>query len=64
MKQLLTFIRKEFYHVLRDKRVLLMLFGLPIIQVILFGFALSTEIKNTGIAIFDQDKSAGSSALI
>lgn len=64
MKQLLTFIRKEFYHVLRDKRVLLMLFGLPIIQVILFGFALSNEIKNTGIAIFDQDKSAVSSALI
>ena len=64
MKQLLTFIRKEFYHVLRDKRVLLMLFGLPIIQVILFGFALSNEIKNTKIAIFDQDKSAVSSALI
>lgn len=64
MKQLLPFIRKEFYHVLRDKRVLLMLFGLPIIQVVLFGFALSNEIKNTGIAIFDQDKSAVSSALI
>lgn len=64
MKQLLPFIRKEFYHVLRDKRVLLMLFGLPIIQVILFGFALSNEIKNTGIAIYDQDKSAVSSALI
>ncbi len=64
MKQLLTFIRKEFYHVLRDKRVLLMLFGLPIVQVILFGFALSTEIKNTGIAVFDQDKSVVSSALI
>ena len=64
MKQLLTFIRKEFYHVLRDRRVLLMLFGLPIVQVILFGFALSTEIKNTGIAVFDQDKSAISSALV
>ncbi|MFT3919035.1 ABC transporter permease [Cloacibacterium sp.] len=64
MKQLLTFIRKEFYHVLRDRRVLLMLFGLPIVQVILFGFALSNEIKNTGIAVFDQDKSALSSELI
>ena len=64
MKQLLTFIRKEFYHVLRDRRVLLMLFGLPIVQVILFGFALSNEIKNTGIAVFDQDKSVISSALI
>jgi ABC-2 type transport system permease protein len=55
MKQFLSFVRKEFYHVLRDRRVLLMLFGLPIVQVILFGFALSTEIKNTGIAVFDQD---------
>ena len=64
MKQLLTFIRKEFYHVLRDRRVLLMLFGLPIVQVILFGFALSNEIKNTGVAVFDQDKSVISSALI
>lgn len=39
-------------------------FGLPIVQVILFGFALSNEIKNTGIAVFDQDKSVISSALI
>ncbi len=64
MKQLLTFIKKEFYHVLRDRRVLLMLFGLPVVQVILFGFALSNEIKNTGIDVFDQDKSAASTALI
>lgn len=64
MKQLLTFIRKEFYHVLRDKRVLLMLFGLPVVQVILFGFALSNEIKNTGIVVFDQDKSTASMALV
>ena len=41
-----------------------MLFGLPIVQVILFGFALSNEIKNTGVAVFDQDKSVISSALI
>ena len=56
MKQLFPFIRKEFYHVLRDRRVLLMLFALPIVQVLLFGFALSTEIKNTKVAVFDQDK--------
>ena len=57
MKQLLPFIRKEFLHVLRDRRVLLILFGLPIAQVLLFGFALSTEIKNTKVAVFDQDLS-------
>ncbi|WP_304342669.1 ABC transporter permease [Chryseobacterium koreense] len=60
MKQLIPFIRKEFLHVLRDRRVLLILFGLPIVQVLLFGFALSNEIKNTKVAVFDQDQSAQS----
>jgi ABC-2 type transport system permease protein len=56
MNQLLPFIKKEFLHVLRDRRVLLVLFGLPVAQVMLFGFALSNEIKNTKIAVLDQDK--------
>ena len=64
MKQLLTFIKKEFLHVLRDRRVLLILFGLPVVQVLLFGFALSNEIKNTKIAVFDQDKSETSQLLV
>ncbi|ESU20351.1 ABC-2 type transporter [Flavobacterium enshiense DK69] len=54
MKQLLAFIRKEFYHVFRDKRTLLILFGLPIVQIVLFGFALSSEVKNIGVAIQDN----------
>lgn len=54
MKRLLAFIRKEFYHVFRDKRTLLILFGLPIVQIILFGFALSSEVKNIGIAMQDN----------
>ncbi len=64
MKQLLTFIKKEFLHVLRDRKVLLILFGLPIVQVLLFGFALSTEVKNTGVAVYDQDNSQNSRQLI
>ena len=64
MKQLITFVRKEFYHVLRDRRTLLILFGMPIVQVLLFGFALSTEVKNTGIGVLDQDKSPNSIELI
>lgn len=63
MKQLLPFIKKEFLHVLRDRKVLLILFGLPVVQVLLFGFALSTEIKNTKIGIFDQDKTEKSQQL-
>src|SRR6186713_3279580 len=54
MKQLLAFIRKEFYHVFRDKRTLLILFGLPVAQIVLFGFALSSEVKNIGITVLDN----------
>lgn len=54
MKRLLAFIRKEFYHVFRDQRTLLILFGLPVAQIVLFGFALSSEVKNIGIAIQDN----------
>jgi ABC-2 type transport system permease protein len=64
VKQLLPFIKKEFYHILRDRRVLLILIGMPIVQVLLFGFALSTEIKNTKIAVLDLDKSSESIELI
>ncbi|KAF2327742.1 ABC transporter permease [Flavobacterium daemonense] len=54
MKRLLVFIRKEFYHVFRDQRTLLILFGLPVAQIILFGYALSSEVKNIGIAMQDN----------
>ena len=64
MKQLLTFVRKEFWHVLRDRRTLMVLFGMPVVQVLLFGFALSTEVKNTRIGVLDQDKSPSSTELV
>lgn len=48
------FILKEFYHIFRDKRSLIVLFGMPVIQILLFGFAISTELKNTPIAILDH----------
>jgi ABC-2 type transport system permease protein len=63
MKQLLIFVRKEFYHVLRDKKVLFILFGMPIAQVLLFGFALSSEVKNSRVAILDQSKDVASEQL-
>lgn len=58
MKQFFTFIKKEFYHVLRDRKTLLMLFGLPIVQIVLFGFALSNEIKNSKIVVVDYANDA------
>jgi ABC-2 type transport system permease protein len=53
MTQLTSFIRKEFKHVFRDKKTLLMLFGLPTVQILLFGFALTNEIKNTRVTVLD-----------
>jgi ABC-2 type transport system permease protein len=64
MSQLFAFIRKEFYHVFRDKRTLLILFGLPIVQIILFGFALSSEVKNIGITILDNAHDLNSEQII
>lgn len=64
MKQLFAFIRKEFYHVFRDRRTLLILFGFPIVQILLFGFALSSEVKNIGIAIQDNAHDVNSSEII
>lgn len=64
MKQLIAFIQKEFYHVFRDKRTLLILFGLPVVQIVLFGFALSSEVKNIGITILDQAHDNNSEQLI
>lgn len=54
MNQFFLFVKKEFSHVFRDNKTLLMLFGLPIAQIILFGFALTNEIKNSRILICDQ----------
>lgn len=63
MKQLLAFIRKEFRHILRDRRTLMILFGMPVAQVLLFGFVLTNEIKDANIAILDPSKDAQSIAL-
>lgn len=58
MKQFFAFIIKEFRHILRDRRTMLILFGMPVVQIILFGFALSTEVRNVQTAVltpsFDQ----------
>lgn len=64
MKQLLTFIRKEFHHILRDKRSMLVLLGLPIVQLLIFGFAITTEVRNANIAILDNSKDEATQNII
>ena len=64
MKQLLSFIRKEFYHILRDKTTMMILLLMPIIQIILFGFALTTEVKDTKVAVLVPTNDEASSRII
>lgn len=54
MKAFLAFVRKEFRHILRDRRTLLILFGMPVAQVMIFGFALNNEVDNAGLVVYDQ----------
>ncbi len=50
------FILKEFLHIFRDLRTMFILFGMPIAQVLLFGYAITNEIKNADIAFLDHSK--------
>lgn len=54
MKQFLAFVRKEFFHVLRDRKTLFILFGMPVVQILIFGFALTNEVKNARIMVVDM----------
>ena len=64
IRQFLVFTQKEFYHIFRDRWTMLMLLALPIIMVILFGFAISTEIKNTHYAVYDPSRDVASQAIV
>ena len=46
MKQFTSFIIKEARHILRDKRTMLILFGMPIVLMLIFGFAITTDVRN------------------
>jgi ABC-2 type transport system permease protein len=46
MKQFISFVIKEAKHILRDKRTMLILFGMPVVMMLLFGFAITTDVKN------------------
>jgi ABC-2 type transport system permease protein len=56
MKRFLGFVKKEFLHIFRDYRTLFIIFGIPVAQILIFGFAVSTDVKNAGIAFLDLSK--------
>lgn len=51
MKQFVSFVIKEARHILRDKRTMLILFGMPVVMMLIFGFAITTDVKNVRTVI-------------
>ncbi len=56
--------RKEFWHILHDPRSLIIVFLLPIIQLVMFGYALNFEIQNVDLAVINYDQSSYATHLI
>lgn len=63
LRRFLGFVSKEARHILRDRRTLLILFGMPIAQILLFGFAITNELKDAGIAVLDPSRDSTTRAI-
>ncbi|PKQ16302.1 MAG: hypothetical protein CVT67_05840 [Actinobacteria bacterium HGW-Actinobacteria-7] len=64
MNRILAIIRKEFIHIARDRRVLALVILVPLIQLFLFAYAVSFDVKHVPTAVFDQDHSVASRAYL
>lgn len=51
MKEILAFIQKEFWHIFRDRKTTLIVLVMPVVQIVLFGFAISTEVHNAVVDV-------------
>jgi drug efflux transport system permease protein len=63
VKALLGLLRKEVYHILRDRRTLVVIIALPILQVVIFGFAIRTDVDHVRLAIVDPSPDATTIAI-
>lgn len=57
-------LRKEFLQIFRDPRMTGVIFLMPVIQVLVFGFAVTTDVKHVAVAVLDRDNSAASRDLV
>jgi ABC-2 type transport system permease protein len=54
LRSFLAFVKKEMLHILRDRRTLVILFGMPIALVLIFGYTITNEFKDASVAIVDR----------
>ncbi len=64
MRRFRALIKKEITHMIRDPRTLIFVFLMPILQLVLLGYANNTDVKNVSTVIFNQDNSEASRALL
>jgi ABC-2 type transport system permease protein len=64
MRRFRALIKKEIIHMLRDRRTLIFIFIMPILQLLLLGYANNTEVRDVPTVLFDQSKSPASQSLL
>jgi ABC-2 type transport system permease protein len=64
ISRLLPIVRKEFIHIVRDPRTLAVMFIAPLMQLILFGYAATADVRNVPLAVYDQDGTPQSRHLV
>ncbi len=62
--RLFSLIRKEFIQILRDPRTLALTFLMPVMQLLLLGYAATNDVRNVSLAVLDRDRSPASRALL
>src|SRR4029450_13307378 len=60
---LLGLLRKEAYHIVRDRRTLIVITLIPIVQVVIFGYAIRTDVEHVRLAIVDPSPDSATLAL-
>ncbi|MEA1875037.1 MAG: ABC transporter permease [Bacteroidota bacterium] len=63
MKRFIALLKKEFYHIFRDVRTIMILFGMPIVQILIFGYVIKNEVSEVDVAILDHSKNETTIAL-
>ena len=63
MKQFRSFVRKEFLQIFRDRRTLLILLVMPLMLVLMLGYAIKTELNNARMAVLDPSKDAATAGI-
>ncbi len=64
MRSFVAILYKEFLHILRDRRSLIAALSLPMLQLLLFGFAIKFDVRNIDMALVDYDRTAESRSLV